>query len=170
MFAFIPGGIRAAGQPAADRFTGGQGCCDLGIPRDALDRQLSHALRLPGETERALMVGRSGCRVWRTTPAPVGLLERHLDPDLFVDHLPSGKVEGAWLVVNHRGSSGIGKAAALMIAAAGAKVVICARVGSELAATKKEITRRRRRVPRHVVDLADVSPSPRRLRAARAGL
>jgi NAD(P)-dependent dehydrogenase (short-subunit alcohol dehydrogenase family) len=64
--------------------------------------------------------------------------ERNLDPDLFIDRSLRGKVEGKVVLITG-GSSGIGKAAALKIAEAGAKVVIAARGEEELEATRKEI-------------------------------
>ncbi|HEY1393375.1 MAG TPA: SDR family oxidoreductase, partial [Methylibium sp.] len=64
--------------------------------------------------------------------------ERHLDPDLFIDRSLNGKVRGRVVLISG-GSSGIGKAAAQKVAAAGAKVLIVARGEEELAATRKEI-------------------------------
>jgi len=64
--------------------------------------------------------------------------ERHLDPELFIDRSLSGHVRGKIVLVTG-GSSGIGKATALMMAEAGAKVIVVARKESELRETKKEI-------------------------------
>ena len=66
--------------------------------------------------------------------------ERHLDPDLFVDHSLRGKVENKVVVITG-GSSGIGKATALKVAEAGAHVVIVARGAEELNATRALRTR-----------------------------
>jgi NAD(P)-dependent dehydrogenase (short-subunit alcohol dehydrogenase family) len=80
--------------------------------------------------------------------------ERHLDPDLFVDHSLSGKVRGRTVLITG-GSSGIGKAAALKIAGAGARVLICARGEDELNATRKEIVDAGGVCHAYVADLAD---------------
>ncbi|MEZ5461793.1 SDR family NAD(P)-dependent oxidoreductase [Dokdonella sp.] len=82
--------------------------------------------------------------------------ERHLDPALFIDHSLSGKVKRKVVVVTG-GSSGIGKAVALKVAAAGAKVVICARGEEELAAAKVEIEAAGGSCHSYVVDLADLA-------------
>ena len=64
--------------------------------------------------------------------------ERNLDPDLFIDHSLSGRVKDKVIVVTGA-SSGIGKATALKLAAAGAKVMLVARGEEKLVDTKKEI-------------------------------
>jgi NAD(P)-dependent dehydrogenase (short-subunit alcohol dehydrogenase family) len=64
--------------------------------------------------------------------------ERNLDPDLFIDHSLSGRVKDKVVVVTGA-SSGIGKATALKLAAAGAKVMLIARGEEKLVDTKKEI-------------------------------
>ena len=64
--------------------------------------------------------------------------ERHLDPDLFIDRSLSGRVREKVVVVTGA-SSGIGKAAAIKLAGAGAKVMLVARGEEKLVDTKKEI-------------------------------
>ena len=64
--------------------------------------------------------------------------ERNLDPDLFIDRSLSGKVKDRVVVVTGA-SSGIGKATALKLAGAGAKVILVARGEDKLVETKKEI-------------------------------
>jgi NAD(P)-dependent dehydrogenase (short-subunit alcohol dehydrogenase family) len=64
--------------------------------------------------------------------------ERHLDPDLFVDRSLEGRVRGKVVVVTGA-SSGIGRATALRLAEAGAKVILVARGEEKLVATKAEI-------------------------------
>jgi len=141
MFAFVPSMVKQAlaGLPPVKRFTHVV-LRDLGIPADAI-RMVNYPTRFDArEAERALR----GTRIrvpdlqtyaWRLWD----YWERNLDPDLFVDHSLSGKVKGRTVLVTG-GSSGIGKAAALKIAAAGARVLICARNEAELAATQNEIS------------------------------
>jgi len=64
--------------------------------------------------------------------------ERHLDPALFIDRSLRGTVAGKVVLVTG-GSSGIGLAAAVKFAEAGAITVICARDEAKLAEAKKEI-------------------------------
>src|SRR5947207_1023543 len=64
--------------------------------------------------------------------------ERNLDPDLFIDHSLSGRVKDKVVVVTGA-SSGIGKATALKLASAGAKVLLVARGEEKLSETRKEI-------------------------------
>ncbi|MCR5883608.1 SDR family oxidoreductase [Rhizobacter sp. J219] len=64
--------------------------------------------------------------------------ERHLDPALFVDRSLRGTVGGKVVLVTG-GSSGIGLAAAIKFAEAGAITIICARDEAKLAEAKKEI-------------------------------
>jgi NAD(P)-dependent dehydrogenase (short-subunit alcohol dehydrogenase family) len=64
--------------------------------------------------------------------------ERHLDPDLFIDRSLKGTVGGKVVLVTG-GSSGIGLAAAVKFAEAGAVTIICARDEAKLAEAKREI-------------------------------
>ncbi len=156
MFGFIPGSIRAAigSLPPVKRVVNVL-LRDLGIPA-AVMKFINYPTRFDcRETERAL----KGSRItlprlddyaWRLWD----YWERHLDPDLFVDRSLGGKVKGRVVVITG-GSSGIGKAAALKIAAAGAKLVICARGADELAETKKEIEAAGGVCHTYQVDLAD---------------
>ncbi|HTI95198.1 MAG TPA: SDR family oxidoreductase [Rudaea sp.] len=156
MFGFIPPMIKQAlaGLPPVKRFTGAV-LRDLGIPATAM-RMINYPTRFDcRETERAL----KGTKIrvpdlhdyaWRLWD----YWERHLDPDLFVDHSLSGKVRGRTVLITG-GSSGIGKAAALKIASAGAKVLICARGEDELNATRKEIVDAGGVCHTYVADLAD---------------
>lgn len=112
---------------------------DLGIPKDMLkffNYPTSFDTR---ETDRALKG--SGISVPPLDDYAWVLWdywERHLDPELFIDRSLSGHVKGKVVLVTG-GSSGIGKATALMMAEAGAKVIVVARKESELKETKKEI-------------------------------
>jgi NAD(P)-dependent dehydrogenase (short-subunit alcohol dehydrogenase family)/thioester reductase-like protein len=140
MFGFIPPMVKQAlaSLPPVKRFTN-MLLRDLGIPADVM-KLINYPTRFDcRETERAL----KGSKIklpdlkdyaWRLWD----YWERHLDPDLFVDHSLSGKVRGRRVLITG-GSSGIGKAVAEKVAAAGAHVLICARSEDELEATRKEI-------------------------------
>jgi NAD(P)-dependent dehydrogenase (short-subunit alcohol dehydrogenase family)/thioester reductase-like protein len=67
--------------------------------------------------------------------------ERHLDPDLFVDRSLHGRVSQRLVLVTG-GSSGIGLASALKLAAAGATTVIVGRDVQKLQTAKDEAARR----------------------------
>jgi NAD(P)-dependent dehydrogenase (short-subunit alcohol dehydrogenase family) len=156
MFGFIPGSIRSAlGNLPPVRRVVNVLMRDLGIPA-AMMKFINYPTRFDSrETERAL----KGSKIrlpklddyaWRLWD----YWERHLDPDLFVDHSLGGKVKGKVVVITG-GSSGIGKAAALKVSAAGATLVICARGADELAETKKEIEAAGGICHTYQVDLAD---------------
>jgi NAD(P)-dependent dehydrogenase (short-subunit alcohol dehydrogenase family) len=112
---------------------------DLGIPRDVFgfinwptrydNREAAKALKGSG-------IGVPDLESY--APVLWDYWERHLDPDLFVDHSLAGRVKGKVVVVTGA-SSGIGRATALKLAEAGAKVVLVARGEEKLLETKKEI-------------------------------
>jgi len=140
MFGFVPPMVKQAlgSLPPVKRFVN-MVLRDLGIPAEVM-KLINYPTRFDcRETERALKG--SKIRVpdlqdyaWKLWD----YWERHLDPDLFLDHSLSGKVRGRRVLVTG-GSSGIGKAVAQRVAAAGATVLICARNQEELDATCKEI-------------------------------
>jgi NAD(P)-dependent dehydrogenase (short-subunit alcohol dehydrogenase family) len=80
--------------------------------------------------------------------------ERHLDPDLMLDRSLAGKVRGKVVLITG-GSSGIGRATALRIADAGARVVIVARDVERLNAVKREIEAAGGDVSIYSADLGD---------------
>jgi NAD(P)-dependent dehydrogenase (short-subunit alcohol dehydrogenase family) len=82
--------------------------------------------------------------------------ERRLDPDLFVDRSLRGRVAGRVVLITG-GSSGIGKAAALRLADAGAVAIIVARDPEKLEATRQEAARRGSSVITYQVDITDAS-------------
>jgi NAD(P)-dependent dehydrogenase (short-subunit alcohol dehydrogenase family) len=86
--------------------------------------------------------------------------ERHLDPELFIDHTLRGQVAGRVVLVTG-GSSGIGLAAAHKIAEAGAVTIICGRDEDKLAEAKKEIKARGFDVITYAVDVADMADCDR---------
>jgi NAD(P)-dependent dehydrogenase (short-subunit alcohol dehydrogenase family) len=112
---------------------------DLGIPKDVF-AFINWPTRYDNrETMKALKS--SGIAVPHLeTYAPVlwDYWERNLDPDLFIDRSLSGRIKGRVVVVTGA-SSGIGKATALKLAVAGAKVMLVARGEEKLLDTKKEI-------------------------------
>ena len=112
---------------------------DLGVPRDVF-RLINWPTRYDNrETAKALKG--SGIEVPRLETYAATLWdywERNLDPDLFIDRTLAGQVKGKVVVVTGA-SSGIGKATALVMAAAGAKVILVARGEEKLVETRKEI-------------------------------
>ena len=82
--------------------------------------------------------------------------ERRLDPDLFVDRTLRGRVAGRVVLVTG-GSSGIGLAAALKLAAAGGAVIIAARDPVKLEAAQQEAIRRGLSLIARVADITEPS-------------
>jgi thioester reductase-like protein len=115
---------------------------DFGIP----DEILEHVALVPQfdtrDTERALKgtgievppLEAYATRLW-------DYWERNLDPDLFRDRSFEGAVNGRTVVITGA-SSGIGRAAALKIAAAGGIPLLVARSADKLEQTKAEIESR----------------------------
>jgi NAD(P)-dependent dehydrogenase (short-subunit alcohol dehydrogenase family) len=112
---------------------------DLGIPKDVFqfinwptrydNREAAKALKGSGIEVPSLETYAD--KLW-------DYWERNLDPDLFIDRSLAGRVKDKVVVVTGA-SSGIGKATALKLAAAGAKVMLVARGEEKLLDTKKEI-------------------------------
>ncbi|HSI55945.1 MAG TPA: SDR family oxidoreductase [Ideonella sp.] len=112
---------------------------DLGLPEDILTF-VNYPTRFDcRETEAALKSSGIACPklddyAWRLWD----YWERHLDPDLFIDRSLKGTVGGKVVLVTG-GSSGIGLAAAVKFAEAGAITVICARDEGKLKDAEAEI-------------------------------
>ncbi len=81
--------------------------------------------------------------------------ERNLDPDLFKDRSLSGAVRGKVVLITGA-SSGIGKAAAVKAADAGATVLLVARSVEKLEETKREIETAGGTAHIHRCDMADI--------------
>lgn len=156
MFAFVPSPVRMAvtGLPPVKRFIGTL-LRDLRIPREVLGL-ITYPTRFDArETERALKgtkiavppLEEYGWRLW-------DYWLRHLDPDLFVDRSLRGKVKGKVVLITG-GSSGIGKASAAKVAAAGARTLIVARGEEELLKTRDELKAAGGQVWAYIADLSD---------------
>ena len=158
MLAVVPSTVRsmALNLPPVKRITG-MLLKDLRIPPAVLGL-LTYPTRFDcRETERAL----KGTKItvpdlesyaWRLWD----YWERHLDPDLFVDHTLRGKVENRVVLITG-GSSGIGKASAIKIAEAGAKVIIVARGEAELHETRDGIIAAGGKCWAYTCDLTDMA-------------
>jgi len=81
--------------------------------------------------------------------------ERNLDPDLFKDRTLSAAVRGKIVMITGA-SSGIGKAAAVKVADAGATVLLVARTVEKLEETKEEIVSAGGTAHIHRCDLSDM--------------
>jgi NAD(P)-dependent dehydrogenase (short-subunit alcohol dehydrogenase family) len=158
MLAIVPATVRAAvlNLPPVKRLTGIL-LKDLRIPPQTL-KLITYPTRFDSrETERAL----KGTKI--AVPPLEGYAwrlwdywERHLDPDLFVDHTLRGKVENRVVLITG-GSSGIGRATAFKVAEAGAKVLIVARGEAELNQTRDEIVGAGGKCWAYPCDLADMA-------------
>ncbi len=112
---------------------------DFGIPEEVLE----HLRLVPQfdtrDTERALKgsgiavpeLDSYAARLW-------DFWERHLDPDLFKDRSFEGAVNGKTVLITG-GSAGIGRAAAMKIAAAGGIPILVARSMDKLEEVRQEI-------------------------------
>jgi len=130
---------------------------DLGIPKDAFqfinwptrydNREAVKALKGSGIEVPPLEA--YAAKLW-------DYWERHLDPDLFIDRTLSGRVKDKVVVVTG-GSSGIGKATALKLASAGAKVILVARGEDKLVETKTEIEAAGGKCWMYTADISDMA-------------
>jgi NAD(P)-dependent dehydrogenase (short-subunit alcohol dehydrogenase family) len=140
LFSFIPQPIKQGlGMLPPVRRIVNQVLGDLGIPRDMLSFFNYPTKFDTRETDRAL----KGSDI-KVPPLDTyawvlwDYWERHLDPELFIDRSLSGHVRGKVVLVTGA-SSGIGKATALMMGEAGARVILIARKEAELLEAKKEV-------------------------------
>jgi NAD(P)-dependent dehydrogenase (short-subunit alcohol dehydrogenase family) len=128
---------------------------DLGIPDEVIGHVGFRAQFDTRDTERAL--AGSGIEVpeldsyaWRLWD----YWERHLDPDLYKDRSFEGAVNGRSVLITGA-SSGIGRAAAMKIAAAGGVPILVARSMDKLEETKAEIEAQGGTAYAYSADLAD---------------
>ncbi|HZV66750.1 MAG TPA: SDR family oxidoreductase [Telluria sp.] len=137
---------------------------DLGLPSDLMGF-VNYPTRFDSrEATRALKGSGIACPPLDSYAAPVwDYWERHLDPDLFIDHTLRGQVAGKVVLITG-GSSGIGLAAAHKIAEAGALTIICGRDEDKLAEAKKEIKERGFDVITYQADVADMADCDRFVR------
>jgi NAD(P)-dependent dehydrogenase (short-subunit alcohol dehydrogenase family) len=162
MFAFLPGGVRAAvgNLPPVRRFVG-MLLRDFRIPKSTL-KFITYPTRFDSrEAERALKgsgiaVPKLDTYAWRLWD----YWERHLDPDLFVDRTLKGKVRNKVVVITG-GSSGIGLSTARRVAEAGAITVIVARGKDELHRARDEMKAGGGKVFAYTADLADMADCDR---------
>jgi NAD(P)-dependent dehydrogenase (short-subunit alcohol dehydrogenase family) len=140
MFGFIPEGVRRGlAQMKPVRRIGEQIMEDFGLPPGIL-QFVNYPTRFDNREAQRALAG-SGIEVppiedyaWKLWD----YWERHLDPELFVDRSLAGAVKGKVVMITGSGQ-GIGKAAALKVAAAGATVLVVDREAQRLAETKREI-------------------------------
>jgi NAD(P)-dependent dehydrogenase (short-subunit alcohol dehydrogenase family) len=128
---------------------------DVGIPDEVIGHVGFRAQFDTRDTERAL--AGTGIEVpplddyaWRLWD----YWERHLDPDLYKDRSFEGAVNGRTVVITGA-SSGIGKAAAMKIAAAGGVPILVARSMDKLEETKAEIEAQGGTAYAYSADLSD---------------
>ena len=158
MLAVVPAPVRGAvmNLPPVKRFTASV-LKDLKIPKQIV-ANINYPTRFDTrEAERALKgskisVPELESYAWRLWD----YWERHLDPDLFVDHSLRGKVENKIVLITG-GSSGIGKSSAIKVAEAGAKVIIVARGEKELHETRDEIIAAGGKCFAYTCDLTDMA-------------
>ncbi len=156
MLDFIPKQVRSGVQmlPPVKRITD-QVLADLGIPRSVLV-YINYPTSFDSTNTQQALEG-TGISV-PPLPSYADRLwdywERNLDPDLFKDRSLSGAIGGKTVMITGA-SSGIGKAAAIKCAAAGAKVLLVARTPEKLEETKAEIEEAGGEAHIHRADLSD---------------
>ena len=162
MFSFMPPFLRQTlgTLPPVRRFTATV-LDDLGIPRSIL-KFTKYTTKFDNRDARAALDGsgiscpRLDTYAWRLWD----YWERNLDPELFIDRTLEGRVGGKVVVVTGA-SSGIGKATALKLAEAGAKVILAARTPEKLEETKAEILEKGGEAYTYSVDIANLEDCDR---------
>ncbi|MCB1679899.1 MAG: SDR family oxidoreductase [Halioglobus sp.] len=140
LFNFIPKFVREtlAGLPPVKRIINTL-LEDMGL-HESVTMFINYPTRYDNrEAEHALKGSGIKCPELRDYSAVIwDYWERNLDPDLFVDHSLEGNVKGKVVLITGA-SSGIGKAAAIRLAEAGAHVLLVARSADKLQETAAEI-------------------------------
>ena len=129
---------------------------DLGIPRRVLSYATQTTVFDCAGTRRALEG--SGIEVPDLESYAYRLWdywERNLDPDLHRDRSLAGAVRGKRVLITGA-SAGIGRAAAVQIGAAGARVLLVARSAEKLSLVKEEIESAGGEAHVHTADLSDL--------------
>jgi NAD(P)-dependent dehydrogenase (short-subunit alcohol dehydrogenase family) len=157
MFEFIPKQVRMGLTmlPPVKRISD-QVLADLGIPRSVLV-YINYPTDFDStKTQQALEgTGISVPEIAGYADKLWDYWERNLDPDLFKDRSLSGAIGGKVVLITGA-SSGIGKAAAIKCAAAGATVLLVARTPEKLEETKAEIEDAGGTAHIHKCDLSDI--------------
>jgi NAD(P)-dependent dehydrogenase (short-subunit alcohol dehydrogenase family) len=128
---------------------------DLGLPSEVM-RFVSYPTRF-GNRETRKLLDEAGIRVPRLEDYAWKLWdywERHLDPALHVDRSLAGAVRGKVVMITGA-ADGIGKATALKVAAAGARVLVVDRDQEKLERMRAELAPRGWQVSFHCADLTD---------------
>jgi NAD(P)-dependent dehydrogenase (short-subunit alcohol dehydrogenase family) len=157
MFDVVPKQVRSGIQmlPPVKRITD-QVLADLGIPREVLV-YINYPTSFDSTNTQKALEG-SGISVPPLASYADTLWdywERNLDPELFKDRSLSGAIGGKTVLITGA-SSGIGKAAAIKAADAGAKVLLVARTPEKLEETKAEIEEAGGEAHIHQCDLSDI--------------
>jgi NAD(P)-dependent dehydrogenase (short-subunit alcohol dehydrogenase family) len=158
MLDIVPKQVRSGVQmlPPVKRITD-QVLADFGIPREVLV-YINYPTSFDSTNTQRALEG-TGIAV---PPLPSysdrlwDYWERNLDPDLFKDRSLSGAIGGKTVMITGA-SSGIGKAAAIKCAEAGAKVLLVARTPEKLEETKNEIEEAGGEAHVHRADLSDTN-------------
>jgi NAD(P)-dependent dehydrogenase (short-subunit alcohol dehydrogenase family) len=134
---------------------------DLGLPEDIL-QFVNYPTRFDcRETTAALKGSGISCPRLRDYAWVLwDYWERHLDPDLFIDRTLRGQVAGKVVLITG-GSSGIGLAAAVKVAEAGAITIVCGRDEEKLAEARQHLQGLGHELVTFSVDLANMEDTDR---------
>jgi len=129
----------------------------LGVPESAAIL-MKYETRYDSRRTQALLAdsGISVPKLSSYAPQVWDYWERNLDPDLFVDRSLEGQVSGR-LVLITGASAGIGRATAMRLAGAGARVILTARSLDKLEAVRTEIEEAGGQAYCYSVDVADLA-------------
>jgi thioester reductase-like protein len=158
MFDMIPKQVRSGIQmlPPVKRITD-QVLADVGIPREVLV-YINYPTSFDSTNTQKALEGTDISVPPLASYADTlwDYWERNLDPDLFKDRSLSGAIKGKTVMITGA-SSGIGKAAAIKAADAGAKVLLVARTPEKLEDAKAEIEEAGGEAHIHQCDLSEIT-------------